>query len=228
MLIPVGEGRLTDVFPVAGMTPLEQAPEADRRKREKKMTKSELELREQALVLCDEGLSSAEVAKRLGIDAKSIGPWKAHRTRGSYGTSTTGPVNGGTAERIEAAEQTTFGMERDLQRALRANIAQLESGLRILDGGKERQTAAGNIDITAEDSTGTTVVIELKAGEAQPDALAQLMSYMGALKERPVRGILIAHDFHPRLIHAVEVASNVALRRYSHKFTFDGLTATEQ
>jgi hypothetical protein len=53
-------------------------------------------------------------------------------------------------EEIEAAE-ITFGLERDLQSALRANIQQLETGLKIIDSGKERVTEAGRIDITAMD-----------------------------------------------------------------------------
>ena len=56
-----------------------------------------------------------------------------------------------------------FGLERDLQKALRANIGQLETGLKIVDGGTEKNVPAGRIDITAEDPGGTTVVIEVRA-----------------------------------------------------------------
>jgi hypothetical protein len=48
-------------------------------------------------------------------------------------------------------EEITFGLERDLQIALRRNIDQLEPGLKIVDGGTERTVEAGRIDITAED-----------------------------------------------------------------------------
>jgi transposase-like protein len=185
-----------------------------------------IELRKHAMALLDQGLSCKEVAQQLGIDPLTVSAWKAHATRGSYQSSTSGPASEemATDGQIEVAERTTFAMERDLQKALRANIAQLQPDLRIVDGGKERQTDAGNIDITAEDSSGATVVIELKAGEAQPEALTQLLAYMGALdQDRPVRGILIAGDFHQRLTHAAKVVPNVVLRRYSHKFTFDPL-----
>jgi RecB family endonuclease NucS len=42
-----------------------------------------------------------------------------------------------------------------------------------------KKVAAGFIDIMAEDKQGATVVIELKAGIADYNAVAQLLSYMG-------------------------------------------------
>jgi endonuclease len=123
---------------------------------------------------------------------------------------------------IEAAE-VTFGLERDLQSALRANIDQLEPGLTIIDGGKERSTEAGRIDITAEDSQGNIVVIELKAGSAGPEVIAQVLAYMGAVSAvegKPVRGLLVAGEFHKRVIFANRAVPNLELRRYSFQFSF--------
>ena len=60
---------------------------------------------------------------------------------------------------------TRFSLERDLQDALRENIAQLEAGLQIVDGGREQVVDAGRIDITAMDAAGAIVIIELKAGD---------------------------------------------------------------
>ena len=54
-------------------------------------------------------------------------------TMGSYGGTTTIEE----AQQIEATE-LKFGLERDLQIALRQSIKSLEAGLRIADGGKER------------------------------------------------------------------------------------------
>ena len=61
---------------------------------------------------------------------------------------------------IENADEITFGLERDLQEALRLNIGQLEAGLSIIDEGTERSTRAGRIDITSKDVKGNIVVIE--------------------------------------------------------------------
>lgn len=120
--------------------------------------------------------------------------------------------------------QIRFGLERDLQRALRTNIAQLDTGLRIIDGGVEQTVESGRIDITAEDDRGNLVVIELKAGTAAPDAVAQLLGYMGAIENpdgRPIRGILVANDFHPRVVYAAKAVPNISLKAYSFQFSFE-------
>jgi hypothetical protein len=128
---------------------------------------------------------------------------------------------------ILEAEEITFGLERDLQSALRANIEQLEAGLTIIDQGKERTTEAGRIDITAADSSGKVVVIELKAGKANPEVVAQILSYMGSIAEtehKAVRGILVAGDFHKRVILASRAIPNLDLKKYSFQFTFREIT----
>lgn len=126
---------------------------------------------------------------------------------------------------VEAAE-ITFGLERDLQSALRANISQLESGLTIVDAGRERTTDAGRIDIAAQDSNGNLVIIELKAGLATPEVIAQVLAYMGAVAESdgvPVRGILVAGDFHKRVVWAARAIPNLELKKYSFQFSFESL-----
>ena len=127
---------------------------------------------------------------------------------------------------IEKANEITFGLERDLQTALRTNIQQLEHGLIIIDGGSEISTQAGRIDITSKDSQGNIVVIELKAGRATSDVIAQVLSYMSAIadeEQKPVRGIIVAGDFSDRVDLAAKVVPNLALVRYSFQFSFDKL-----
>ncbi len=117
-----------------------------------------------------------------------------------------------------------FGLERDLQKALRTNIQQLERGLRIVDGGVEKTVEAGRIDITAEDADGYMVIVELKAGTADLGSIAQLLSYIGSVSDdssRLVRGILVANDFHPRLIIAAKAVPNIKLIAYSIHFSFE-------
>jgi Endonuclease NucS len=127
-------------------------------------------------------------------------------------------------EKLEVASEVTFGLERDLQNALRANIEQLEPGLQINDDGKERQCEAGRIDITAKDLAGKTVIIELKAGIARPEALTQLLAYMGTIgndQQDSVRGFLIAEDFHSKVIFGARAVPAIELWTYRFKFTFE-------
>ena len=125
-----------------------------------------------------------------------------------------------------AAEGIGYGfqLERELQQALATNIAQLEPGLRLVEGGVEMVVDAGRLDIAATDDQGRIVVIELKAGTAQLESFSQLLSYMGSVpnpESRPIRGILVAHGFDPRIFHAVKVTPNVVLREYSRRLSFN-------
>ena len=127
-------------------------------------------------------------------------------------------------DQMNDAAQTRFNIETELQRALRDNITQLDTGLRIIDGDVEQTVESGRIDITAEDDRGNLVVIELKAGTAAPDAVAQLLGYMGAIENpdgRLIRGILVANDFHPRVVYAAKAVPNISLKAYSFQFSFE-------
>lgn len=125
----------------------------------------------------------------------------------------------------DAAESPlTFGLEKDMQAALRANIEQLETGLEIIDGGAERHVASGFIDILARDAQGQTVVIELKAVKAPLKAQAQIASYMGDIMVDTgtlPRGILVAPDFDAKLISAARVMPSLSLTRYRYSFSFE-------
>jgi len=129
------------------------------------------------------------------------------------------------SEDVVEAVGLTFGLEKDLQDALRKNIAQLEPGLEIIDGGNERRVDAGLIDILARDADGTVVVIELKAVDSKPDAVAQILGYMGAVAEQDkldrVRGYLIAADHPKRVRWAAKAVPNLELRTYSFNFQFN-------
>jgi len=178
----------------------------------------------QIISLLKEGkLSREEIATKVGVSPGTVSAIKAHITMGTYGGTTTSEAE--TDELIEAVE-TTFGLERDLQLALRLNIQQLEEGLVIIDNGKEYVTEAGRIDILARDAENAIVVIELKAGTAAPAAFTQLLAYMGAISKQKggkVRGILVAGNFHPRVVFAARAVPNVELRRYRCKFMFESV-----
>lgn len=128
-----------------------------------------------------------------------------------------------TEDAEEEAQEVTFGLEHDMQQALRKNINLIERGLEIIDNGKERHTKAGSIDITARDANGKVVIIELKAPVAKPDVIAQTLAYMQAVSEEDnaeVRGIIIASDFVDRVKLAARQIPNLQLIKYSFQFTF--------
>jgi predicted transcriptional regulator len=172
--------------------------------------------------LLQRGLSRYQIAEQIGVtpgQVSAVGAWVTMRRE------LPAPAGAESDEIVEAVE-TTFGLEQDLQEALRRNIAQLESGLTIIDGDKERRVkSGGRIDILAKDRTGGTVVIELKAGRADRDAIGQLLAYIGDLLDEAesVRGILVAAEFAPRAIAAARAAPNIRLVRYGIQFSFSAI-----
>lgn len=182
-------------------------------------------VRAQIREFLEDGLSTEDVAQRLGVPRGTVSAVKAHIRMGSYrklppGASSLSKVD---IEEIEDAASLKFGLERDMQDALRRNIDQLDASLHIVDEGKERRVQAGFIDILAEDDQGSLVVIELKSGEAPESAITQVLSYIGSLQteeaSRPVRGMLIARSFSTRVRLAARAAS-IRLIEYGYIFSF--------
>jgi Endonuclease NucS len=168
-----------------------------------------------------QGSSRYDIAAQVGVTPGQVSAIRAWITMRASPPSP--PVDAESDEIVEAVE-TTFGLERDLQEALRRNIAQLEPGLAIVDSDRERRVKSGGwIDILAKDRSGGTVVIELKAGRADRDAVGQILAYIGDLMDETtsVRGILVAADFSPRALAAAKAAPNIRLVRYGIQFSFN-------
>jgi transposase-like protein len=175
--------------------------------------------RAEIVSLVKEGkLDFKQIAKRIGVSPGTVASVKAHMTMGTYG-------EGPEIEQIAEAIDATFSLERDLQLALRKYLDQLEPGLKIVDDGKEQTVESGRIDITAEDSTGTTVVIELKAGPADRETIGQILGYMGDMMttKKSVRGILVAGEFPLGTIAAARAVPNLRLKKYSFRFSFESV-----
>jgi len=164
------------------------------------------------------GREARETLRALGFELRSVND------------APMAPVEkGDEEEEPEENNGRIFDLERNLQRVLRANIDQLESGLKIADNNKEQRVEYGDmaepgcIDITAEDKDGVTVAIELKAGKAGRHAIGQISGYMGALFpiKKPIRGILVAGEFSAQAIAAARVVNGLQLRKYNYKFGFE-------
>jgi RecB family endonuclease NucS len=168
------------------------------------------------LRLSEQGLDRNTIAERVGVTPGQVSAVRAVAARGKRQTETSSD------EVISDAIETTFGLERDLQEWLRRNITDLERGLSITDDGHEKKVASGFVDITGRDHDGAAVVIELKAGAADRDAIGQILAFMGDLMatEKSVRGILIAGDFTSRAIAAARATRNIQLIRYGIRFSF--------
>jgi RecB family endonuclease NucS len=178
------------------------------------------EERARVRALISDGRSNEEISDETGLSILQIRAVRAHITMGTYEDD----LDTADEADVDEALETTFGLERDLQQALWSSIEQLDPDLRAV--AKEERVASGRIDITAEAKDGTTVVIELKTAEADRDAVAQLLSYMGdkiADGKSPVRGILVAGGFTSRAISAARATGNVELRKYSFKFSFESV-----
>jgi RecB family endonuclease NucS len=173
------------------------------------------------LSLLGQGINRHEIAERIGVTPGQVSAVKAVAARGNRFDDVQSD------EVVGDAIETTFGLERDLQKALRDHIEQLEPDLTIIDDGKEQIVPVGRIDITARDRDGVTVVIELKAGPADRDAIGQILAYMGDLmvSAKSVRGILIAGEFSARAIAAARAAPNIRLVRYGFRFSFETVSS---
>lgn len=122
---------------------------------------------------------------------------------------------------ISESVDTSVSLERDLHLYFATRIGVIEEGLKLVEGGVEFQTDAGDVDLLAKDPEGCLVVIELKAGQARDNALGQLLGYMGCLvsSDQPVRGILVASAFETRVIYAAKGLPNVKLLEYELSFS---------
>lgn len=124
------------------------------------------------------------------------------------------------------SHKISLTMEKDLELFLYNDISSLEPGLDLPEDIETRQSPVegGWIDILAKDSDEAYVVIELKAGTAQDQALVQLLAYMVGIAEKDdsrVRGILVAHSFSDRLIRASKLVPSIKLMKYNIQFSFE-------
>jgi hypothetical protein len=123
-----------------------------------------------------------------------------------------------------------LSLERDMERSLLQDLAQLENGLRLYNfngrtGDQFDTGVVGRLDVLAIDGRSNLVVIELKAGRADDRVCGQILRYMGWVRThvangQNVRGIIVANDFTESLKFAARAMSDVALKKYRVRFEF--------
>jgi RecB family endonuclease NucS len=127
--------------------------------------------------------------------------------------------NDDTEQLIEAS----LSLERDLEANLVRDLGAIEPGLTFVD--RQVTNDVGRIDVLARDRSGTTVILELKVGEATDASIGQIARYLGwYARQGKVRGILIAADFPEKVKYAASAIPNLALRRFQVRFQFDSVT----
>ncbi len=121
------------------------------------------------------------------------------------------------------AVEAPIGLERDIEDQLVRQLDALEDGLRFVE--RQVKCGVGRTDIVGHGADGSTVVVELKVGEAKDSAIGQIARYMGWYQQREgaetVRGILVASDFPDGVQYAARAIPNLALRRYRIQLNFE-------
>ncbi len=123
-----------------------------------------------------------------------------------------------------------FYMEKQLEEFIIENWNESEFGnsldLIYEDGllkSQQYRTDIGIIDILAKDKkTGSYVVIELKRNQTSDDTVGQVLRYMGwvteNLKEKNVRGIIVAGTYDEKLYYAQNMIQAVDVFLYEVQF----------
>lgn len=132
----------------------------------------------------------------------------------------------------DVEEAVRVSAEKDLHNYFSANPNAIEDDLKIVNAEDILPDGAGIPDLVCQDKNGNYVVIEFKAGTAGYDALGQVISYKSAIKYKtgkPVRAILIASDFDPKISFAAKIKDSdgyqmVELKKYLVKFYLEDVT----
>lgn len=129
----------------------------------------------------------------------------------------------------QVAAEVSLEMERDLEDFLFNNLRLIEQGLEMYvddQGRKGRQytTDVGTIDLLCKNRE-DFVVVELKKGRASDTAVGQISRYIGWVSENlaeghNVRGIIIVHEFDPKLKYAVLAHEKLELKYYEVQIKF--------
>jgi hypothetical protein len=129
-----------------------------------------------------------------------------------------------------AVSSGLFYMEKQLEEFIIENWNESEFGktldLIYEDGllkSQQYKTDIGIIDILAKDkATGSYVVIELKRNQSSDDTVGQVLRYMGwvteNLKEKSVRGIIVAGKYDEKLYYAQNMIQAVDVFLYEVQF----------
>jgi RecB family endonuclease NucS len=134
-----------------------------------------------------------------------------------------------TEEIREVPTEVSVQMERELEDFLINNLGLIEGGLKLYideqgKNGRQYPTDVGTIDLLCKNK-GDFVIIELKKGRISDIVVGQISRYIGWVRENlaeghGVRGIIIVHDFDPKLKYAVLAHDNLEMKYYEIQINF--------
>jgi hypothetical protein len=124
---------------------------------------------------------------------------------------------------------TNFAYERDLQRTLCAQVAELFPEHRIFGGtsiGVEYSIGGRRIDVLLEhETTAALLAVELKSGVADFRTFGQLSMYIGLLQtqfpDRTISGVIVAGSVDDSLRQAASTSTRVNLKVYRMSLELD-------
>ena len=129
----------------------------------------------------------------------------------------------------DSLESTNFAYEKDLQRTLCSQVAELFPKHRIFGGtsvGVEYSIGGRRIDVLLEhEATTALLVVELKSGTADFRTFGQLSMYIGLLQaqfpDRAISGIIVAGAIDDSLRQAASTSNRVSLKVYRMSLELD-------
>lgn len=132
-------------------------------------------------------------------------------------------------EEDELIAEINMQMENDLENFLVNNLHLIDNDLKLYKddqgkSGRQFSTDVGEIDLLCK-KRNDFVIIELKKGRSSDKVVGQISRYIGWVKEKlakgnNVQGIIIVHDFDPKLKYAVLANPNIDLKYYQIKIDF--------
>ncbi len=105
----------------------------------------------------------------------------------------------------DEAEFVLHSSEEEMQKAILAEPALVEQGLRVIDF--EKKVTPGFVDVYGIDSQGNTVVIEIKkdpAGAAAVKQLVEYLKYLPPAEGKKLRAIIVAPSLAKGVLPLVE------------------------
>lgn len=132
-------------------------------------------------------------------------------------------------EKNQLIAEINMQMENDLENFLVNNLHLIDNDLKLYKddqgkSGRQFSTDVGEIDLLCK-KRNDFVIIELKKGRSSDRVVGQISRYIGWVKEKlakgnNVQGIIIVHDFDPKLKYAVLANPNIDLKYYQIKIDF--------